>query len=86
MFWNYIYNVNRLLWSVGLRFPIYKAMSRDQVPPPASHPVTEANTSEIDVSDLGSRSYAARTDFYCLVTDDIWTWNTHTFFLFHSNE
>ncbi|XP_053498234.1 single Ig IL-1-related receptor [Ictalurus furcatus] len=56
---------------LGLRFPIYKAMSRDQVLPPASHPVTEANTSEIDVSDLGSRSYAARTDFYCLVTDDI---------------
>uniref|UniRef100_A0A8U7MBE6 Single Ig and TIR domain containing n=1 Tax=Corvus moneduloides TaxID=1196302 RepID=A0A8U7MBE6_CORMO len=27
--------------------------------------------SELDVSDLGSRNYGARTDFYCLVTDDI---------------
>ncbi|NXK87375.1 SIGIR protein, partial [Formicarius rufipectus] len=25
---------------------------------------------EIDVSDLGSRNYGARTDFYCLVTED----------------
>ncbi|NWI86918.1 SIGIR protein, partial [Pitta sordida] len=25
---------------------------------------------EIDVSDLGSRNYSARTDFYCLVTED----------------
>ncbi|KAK3526792.1 hypothetical protein QTP70_033569 [Hemibagrus guttatus] len=54
---------------LGLRFPIYKAMSRDQAPPAASDP--EAKITEIDVSDLGSRSYAARTDFYCLVTDDI---------------
>ncbi|TSM52275.1 Anoctamin-9 [Bagarius yarrelli] len=56
---------------LGLRFPIYKAMSRDQPLPPASDPVHEAKITEIDVSDLGSRSYAARTDFYCLVTDDI---------------
>ncbi|NWV66527.1 SIGIR protein, partial [Malurus elegans] len=26
--------------------------------------------SELDVSDLGSRNYGARTDFYCLVTED----------------
>ncbi|NXT21572.1 SIGIR protein, partial [Syrrhaptes paradoxus] len=25
---------------------------------------------EIDISDLGSRNYGARTDFYCLVTED----------------
>lgn len=25
---------------------------------------------ELDVSDLGSRNYGARTDFYCLVTED----------------
>ncbi|NWW49420.1 SIGIR protein, partial [Pedionomus torquatus] len=25
---------------------------------------------ELDISDLGSRSYGARTDFYCLVTED----------------
>lgn len=75
-----------ICYSVGLRFPVYKAMSRDQVPSPPSDAVTEAKTPEIDVSDLGSRSYAARTDFYCLVTDDIWTCSTHTLFLFHSNE
>ncbi|XP_027028746.2 single Ig IL-1-related receptor [Tachysurus fulvidraco] len=56
---------------LGLRFPIYKAMSKDQALPPASDPRTEARITEIDVSDLGSRSYEARTDFYCLVTDDV---------------
>lgn len=61
-------------------------MSKDQDPPPPSNPRTEDKTPEIDVSDLGSRSYAARADFYCLVTDDIWTWSTHTKFLFHTNE
>lgn len=25
---------------------------------------------ELDISDLGSRNYGARTDFYCLVTED----------------
>uniref|UniRef100_A0A8C3DF46 Single Ig and TIR domain containing n=1 Tax=Corvus moneduloides TaxID=1196302 RepID=A0A8C3DF46_CORMO len=31
----------------------------------------DGQRSELDVSDLGSRNYGARTDFYCLVTDDI---------------
>lgn len=30
----------------------------------------DGQRSEIDVSDLGSRNYGARTDFYCLVTED----------------
>ncbi|XP_021258676.1 single Ig IL-1-related receptor isoform X2 [Numida meleagris] len=30
----------------------------------------DSHRSEIDVSDLGSRNYGARTDFYCLVTED----------------
>ncbi|XP_061465882.1 single Ig IL-1-related receptor isoform X2 [Rhineura floridana] len=30
----------------------------------------EKQRSEIDISDLGSRNYGARTDFYCLVTED----------------
>ncbi|NWY48567.1 SIGIR protein, partial [Sylvia atricapilla] len=30
----------------------------------------EGQRSELDVSDLGSRNYGARTDFYCLVTED----------------
>lgn len=25
---------------------------------------------ELDISDLGLRNYGARTDFYCLVTED----------------
>uniref|UniRef100_A0A8D2QBS0 Single Ig IL-1-related receptor n=1 Tax=Zonotrichia albicollis TaxID=44394 RepID=A0A8D2QBS0_ZONAL len=42
---------------------------------PASSGMEEAQLrdgqrSEIDVSDLGSRNYGARTDFYCLVTED----------------
>ncbi|XP_067396540.1 single Ig IL-1-related receptor [Emydura macquarii macquarii] len=30
----------------------------------------ESQRNEIDISDLGSRNYEARTDFYCLVTED----------------
>ncbi|NXU93861.1 SIGIR protein, partial [Xiphorhynchus elegans] len=30
----------------------------------------EGQRPELDVSDLGSRNYGARTDFYCLVTED----------------
>eukprot|EP00076_Gallus_gallus_P003255 NP_001186471.1 single Ig IL-1-related receptor [Gallus gallus] len=30
----------------------------------------DSHRSEIDISDLGSRNYGARTDFYCLVTED----------------
>ncbi|KAI1232693.1 Single Ig IL-1-related receptor, partial [Lamprotornis superbus] len=30
----------------------------------------DGQRSELDVSDLGSRNYGARTDFYCLVTED----------------
>ncbi|KAG8125617.1 putative Single Ig IL-1-related receptor protein [Naja naja] len=30
----------------------------------------ENQKNEIDISDLGSRNYDARTDFYCLVTED----------------
>lgn len=37
---------------------------------PSATPMAELRPSEIDISDLGSRSYAARTDFYCLVTDE----------------
>ncbi|XP_033012288.1 single Ig IL-1-related receptor isoform X1 [Lacerta agilis] len=51
-------------------------------PPPMSGPdgpplgaleeieIGENHRSEIDISDLGSRNYGARTDFYCLVTED----------------
>lgn len=30
----------------------------------------DGHRAEIDISDLGSRNYGARTDFYCLVTED----------------
>ncbi|KAM4619408.1 single Ig IL-1-related receptor [Polymixia lowei] len=56
---------------LGLRLPVYKAMtSRAPVLPAASTPVAEPKPSDIDVSDLGSRNYGARTDFYCLVTEE----------------
>lgn len=56
---------------LGVRLPMYKAMAcRAPVLPAA--PITEAEPrpAEIDVSDLGSRNYGARSDFYCLVTED----------------
>lgn len=56
---------------LGLRFPTYKAFtSRAPVLPDAPAPVTESSPSDIDISDLGSRNYGARTDFYCLVTEE----------------
>ncbi|XP_078538847.1 single Ig IL-1-related receptor isoform X1 [Lissotriton helveticus] len=36
--------------------------------PPA--PEADAERGDIDISDLGSRNYGARTDFYCLVTEE----------------
>uniref|UniRef100_A0A2K6SCS5 Single Ig and TIR domain containing n=1 Tax=Saimiri boliviensis boliviensis TaxID=39432 RepID=A0A2K6SCS5_SAIBB len=40
--------------------------------PPSTGGVSlgEGRGSEVDVSDLGSRNYSARTDFYCLVSED----------------
>ncbi|KAM6394643.1 single Ig IL-1-related receptor [Pluvialis apricaria] len=32
--------------------------------------VRDSQKTELDISDLGSRNYGARTDFYCLVTED----------------
>ncbi|XP_016307984.1 single Ig IL-1-related receptor-like isoform X1 [Sinocyclocheilus anshuiensis] len=56
---------------LGLRLPIYKTLPSKAPVLPAGPSVTaEPKPPEIDVSDLGSRSYAARTDFYCLVTED----------------
>ncbi|XP_066556914.1 single Ig IL-1-related receptor isoform X2 [Amia ocellicauda] len=58
---------------LGVRLPAYKATpSRAPVlPAPApAPPEVETRPTDIDISDLGSRSYAARTDFYCLVTEE----------------
>lgn len=57
---------------LGLRLPVYKALVCKAPVLPATTPVTasEPKPSDIDVSDLGSRNYGARSDFYCLVTED----------------
>ncbi|CAJ0916474.1 unnamed protein product [Ranitomeya imitator] len=51
---------------LGVRRSFYKA------PPPRIVPVTRVPDREpvdVDISDLGSRNYSARTDYYCLVTE-----------------
>lgn len=49
---------------------MYKALAcKAPVLPALPTGATESKPSDIDVSDLGSRNYAARTDFYCLVTE-----------------
>lgn len=51
---------------LGVRAPVFGGPA---APFPASGAsLGEARGSEMDVSDLGSRNYAARTDFYCLVS------------------
>ena len=55
--------------SAGRRLPVYRASG---VPVLGAFPTVPAELkhSDIDVSDLGSRNYGARTDFYCLVTKE----------------
>lgn len=54
--------------SPGVRGPVF---GEPAAPPPASAAsLGEGQGSEVDVSDLGSRNYSARTDFYCLVSED----------------
>lgn len=56
---------------LGLRLPVHNALATHTcilLDPVA--PAAEPKPSDIDVSDLGSRNYGARTDFYCLVTED----------------
>ncbi|XP_071974222.1 single Ig IL-1-related receptor isoform X2 [Engystomops pustulosus] len=52
---------------LGVRRSFYKA------PPPRIAPVTRVPDREpaadVDISDLGSRNYSARADYYCLVTE-----------------
>ncbi|XP_036783093.1 single Ig IL-1-related receptor isoform X2 [Manis pentadactyla] len=53
---------------LGVRGPIFGEPS---APPHASGvSLGGGRGSEMDVSDLGSRNYGARTDFYCLVSED----------------
>uniref|UniRef100_A0A8C0K4G8 Single Ig IL-1-related receptor n=1 Tax=Canis lupus dingo TaxID=286419 RepID=A0A8C0K4G8_CANLU len=55
-------------WAQGVRGPIF---GEPLAPPHASGvSLGEGRGSEVDVSDLGSRNYSARTDFYCLVSEE----------------
>ncbi|KAM4666441.1 single Ig IL-1-related receptor [Amazona ochrocephala] len=64
---------------LGLRECVFRSPPPPRIAGPAA-PLPAAGTGdaqlrdgqrpEIDVSDLGSRNYGARTDFYCLVTED----------------
>lgn len=62
----------------GARGPIFKGPPPPRIigpdgPPPGTMEEVQLGDnqrSEIDISDLGSRNYGARTDFYCLVTED----------------
>ncbi|KAF7658626.1 hypothetical protein LDENG_00009890 [Lucifuga dentata] len=57
--------------AAGLRLPVYKALAcKAPVLPAAPIAADEPKTSDIDVSDLGSRNYGTRSDFYCLVTEN----------------
>lgn len=53
---------------LGVRGPVFGEPSAP--PHPSRAPLGEARGSEVDVSDLGSRNYGARTDFYCLVSKE----------------
>ncbi|KAM6937245.1 single Ig IL-1-related receptor [Xenentodon cancila] len=56
---------------LGVRLPVYKALAcKAPVLPAAPVTAAEPKPSDIDVSDLGSRNYGARSDFYCLVTEE----------------
>lgn len=50
--------------------PVYKALAcKAPMFPAVPIDATEPKPSDIDVSDLGSRNYGARSDFYCLVSE-----------------
>lgn len=54
--------------SPGVRGTVFGEPS---APPCASGvSLSEGRGGEVDISDLGSRNYGARTDFYCLVSED----------------
>jgi len=53
-----------------MRLPVYKASRVPVLQAISTVPPAETKYSDIDVSDLGSRNYGARTDFYCLVTKE----------------
>ncbi|XP_028304322.1 single Ig IL-1-related receptor [Gouania willdenowi] len=57
---------------LGVRHAVHKALAcKAPVLPVAHVSSNEQRPPDIDVSDLGSRNYGARSDFYCLVTEDM---------------
>lgn len=54
--------------SPGVRGPVFG--EPPALPHASAVSLGEGQGSEVDVSDLGSRNYSARTDFYCLVLED----------------
>ncbi|XP_054580829.1 single Ig IL-1-related receptor isoform X1 [Eptesicus fuscus] len=53
---------------LGVRGPVFGEPSA--TPHASRASLGEGRGSEVDVSDLGSRNYSARTDFYCLVSKE----------------
>ncbi|XP_017898456.1 PREDICTED: single Ig IL-1-related receptor isoform X2 [Capra hircus] len=53
---------------LGVRGPVFGEPAA--LPHASVVSLGEGQGSEVDVSDLGSRNYSARTDFYCLVSED----------------
>lgn len=57
---------------LGLRLPMHRALAcKAPVLPAGPVEAAQPKAFDIDISDLGSRNYEARSDFYCLVTEDI---------------
>lgn len=57
---------------LGVRPPVFRSLAcTAPVLPPATISIPEPKPADIDVSDLGSRNYGARSDFYCLVSEEI---------------
>ncbi|NXD14497.1 SIGIR protein, partial [Nothocercus nigrocapillus] len=64
---------------LGLRGSLFRGLSPPRMSnlpaglvaeAPAEPPLRDGRRPEVDVSDLGLRNYGARTDFYCLVTEE----------------
>ncbi|XP_053305316.1 single Ig IL-1-related receptor [Spea bombifrons] len=53
---------------LGVRRTLYKAPP-PRMAPDGSHMAERGPAGDVDISDLGSRNYSARNDYYCLVTE-----------------
>ncbi|XP_016049558.1 single Ig IL-1-related receptor isoform X1 [Erinaceus europaeus] len=55
---------------LGVRGPVFGELSAPAPLPANGASLGEGRGGEMDVSDLGSRNYSVRTDFYCLVSKE----------------